>query len=519
MPTRILHREWTVCTALLVLALAACSGDTVAPPPPPPPPPPVVVAVTPATVSLGAGGTQAFTASVANATNTAVTWAANGGTITGTGASIIWVAPATGGSFTITATSAADPTKSGSATATVTPAAVTILPATVTLFRLQPQAFTATVAGVASGEPTGVTWTTSCGTSTPDAGGLSYTAPAEAGSCMVTATSVLDPTKSASATVTVRPDWLVNNTDDASDGACTWTHCSLREALTAANATPALDTILLGTPAAAPAGGTGVMAAPLTGTITLTSALPVITAPVALIGPGAASLTINANASPGAQRRVLNFDGDFAAVVRGLTLTGGVASGAAGVALGAGVDVSFIGVIITGNESLTGAGGGMGVVGGSTARLENSSVTHNTAGGQNAAGGGISVVQNGTLVMTGGSVSNNSVPLGWAGGIRLFDGSVTLNGVAVNANSAMLVSGGGGIMAEGTGSLTLQNGSVSGNTTAGGGGGIWVRGDIATTISGTTVADNTAGASGGGLQFDNSMASIVIQGATVTGNT
>src|SRR5687767_12844244 len=36
---------------------------------------------------------------------------------------------------------------------------------------------------------------------------------------------------------------LVNTTDDASDGACNATHCSLREAIIAANTTAALDTI------------------------------------------------------------------------------------------------------------------------------------------------------------------------------------------------------------------------------------------------------------------------------------
>ena len=59
--------------------------------------------------------TQAFAANVRGAFNTAVTWSANGGSFSGS----TWTAPSTTGTYTITATSVADPTKSNSTTVTV----------------------------------------------------------------------------------------------------------------------------------------------------------------------------------------------------------------------------------------------------------------------------------------------------------------------------------------------------------------------------------------------------------------
>jgi serine protease len=91
---------------------------------------PVMVAVTPGTVTLSAGATQAFTATLTNTANTAVTWEVNGtaggsattGMISAAG---LYTAPASVSStltVTITATSAADASRSGTAQVTVTSA-------------------------------------------------------------------------------------------------------------------------------------------------------------------------------------------------------------------------------------------------------------------------------------------------------------------------------------------------------------------------------------------------------------
>lgn len=513
MPFAARSRSRWAPTLLSLILLAACGGDD-----PVSPGDPVSVSLTPTTATVPAAGSQSFTATVSNADNTAVTWSANGGVVSGTAATVNWLAPPTGGQYTITATSVEDPTKSASATVTVSSAAVTVTPATISLFRGQPQAFTAAVGGVAAGQE-GVTWSVSCGTADPAGLNMAYIAPTTAGTCTVTAASTLDPTQSGSATVTVRPDWLVTTTADDAGEACSWDGCTLRAAIALALANPGLDTILVGTGAPNPASGSGPFAnGPVTGVITLTSALPQITSPLVILGPGAANLTIDANASPGSPRRVLDFNGEFSGTVSGLTLRGGIAAGTGGVAVGGGADITLRNVVITDNESTAGGGGGLGVITGSTARLENTVVDGNRATGPNNAAGGINVVQNSTLLMTGGSISGNEVPQGWGGGIRLFDGTITLTNVEIAENEAGLgTAGGGGIMAEGQGALTVDGGTVADNVTTGAGGGMWLRGSIATTVTGTTISGNVSATGGGGFQVEGSV-NFRLEGATVTDN-
>ncbi len=90
----------------------------------PPPSQAVVVSISPSTASLTVDGTQQFTATVSNTTNTAVNWSVNNtaggnttlGTISSTG---LYTAPdlvPSSNSVTVTATSQADTTKSASAT-------------------------------------------------------------------------------------------------------------------------------------------------------------------------------------------------------------------------------------------------------------------------------------------------------------------------------------------------------------------------------------------------------------------
>lgn len=158
----------------------------------------IAVTITPASVSVGVGASQSFSALVSGTTNGAVTWTVTGGSITPAG---LFTAPSTPGTVTVTATSVADSTKKASATITVTsvaqPVAVSISPASATLTAGATQAFSAVVTGTAY---TAVTWTTTGGSITP--AGL-YTAPSTAGSATITATSVADSTKKASATVTI----------------------------------------------------------------------------------------------------------------------------------------------------------------------------------------------------------------------------------------------------------------------------------------------------------------------------
>ena len=157
----------------------------------------VSISVAPSTVSLSTGGQKQFTASVSGSSNTAVTWAASGGSVTSGG---LYTAPSSAGTYTVTATSAADSTKSASAVVTVSQPAqlsVSISPTTASISTGAQKQFAASVSGSTN---TAVTWAASGGSVT--SGGL-YTAPSSAGTYTVTATSAADSTKSATAVVTV----------------------------------------------------------------------------------------------------------------------------------------------------------------------------------------------------------------------------------------------------------------------------------------------------------------------------
>src|SRR6266851_5523962 len=79
----------------------------------------VVVTVTPATAAVQSAGTAQFTALVSNTSNVAVTWKASPGTISSAG---LYQAPTVSVTTpaTLTATSVADPTKSATASVTIT---------------------------------------------------------------------------------------------------------------------------------------------------------------------------------------------------------------------------------------------------------------------------------------------------------------------------------------------------------------------------------------------------------------
>lgn len=177
---------------------------------------PVSVTVSPKTPNVQASKTQQFTATVANTSNTAVTWQVNNvtggnsmvGTISATG---LYTAPATvpaSNPVTVKAISVADNTKSDTATVTITPAvAVTVSPKTATVVTSTTQQFTATVTNASN---TSVTWQVNnvtggnATTGTISGTGL-YTAPATvpAGAVTVKAISVADTTRSDTAAVTV----------------------------------------------------------------------------------------------------------------------------------------------------------------------------------------------------------------------------------------------------------------------------------------------------------------------------
>lgn len=185
--------------------------------------PMVAVTVSPVMPSVTVNTTQQFTATVTGTAITAVTWSVSCasppcGTINAAG---LFTAPAAvpTGNVTVTATSTDGTNTMGTASVTILPlVAVSVSPTPVTLTVTQGQQFTATVTGTAN---TAVNWGVDpdgAGPATPIPGGNStfgtvnsngaYSAPTTVPSpatFFVVATSVADPTKSATATVTIAP--------------------------------------------------------------------------------------------------------------------------------------------------------------------------------------------------------------------------------------------------------------------------------------------------------------------------
>ncbi len=200
----------------------------------------IAVNLTPTSSSVTTGATRQFTASVTGSSNASVMWTVQEGHMGGSvSTSGLYTAPATTGTFHVMATSVADTTKSASSTVTVTAptptptstpiptpiptlvptptptptlaptptptpvviVAVTLSPASASAVTGANRQFTATVTGLTN---TAVTWSVQEGSAggTVSASGL-YSAPAVAGTYHVKAISVADPTKSATATITV----------------------------------------------------------------------------------------------------------------------------------------------------------------------------------------------------------------------------------------------------------------------------------------------------------------------------
>jgi cytochrome b involved in lipid metabolism len=165
---------------------------------------PISVQIAPTNATAEVGGTVHFTPTVTNST-AGIAWTVTPSSLGTISSSGLFTAVTAGGG-TVTATSTQDTTKSASASVTVnaTPPpvpqtiAVTVSPSALSLNVGAKAQFTATV----TNSTQGVTWSATSSIGTIDASGM-FTAGATAGTGMVTATSIDDPTKSHSVQVTV----------------------------------------------------------------------------------------------------------------------------------------------------------------------------------------------------------------------------------------------------------------------------------------------------------------------------
>ncbi len=169
----------------------------------------IQVDVIPSSATMALGESLALTASVTANVKT-VAWSVaetGGGTVTAAG---VYTAPQTAGTYTVVATSTADPTKSGASAITVTAppppppppptVAISITPQTASIATGNSFQFAASITGSTN---VGVTWSVAeSGGGTVNASGL-YITPATAGTYHVVATSQADTSKTASAAVTV----------------------------------------------------------------------------------------------------------------------------------------------------------------------------------------------------------------------------------------------------------------------------------------------------------------------------
>lgn len=191
----------------------------------------VAITINPNNATLRVGTTQQFTANVTWTSRTAVAWTVSGAGCIGVACGTISInglyvppssvpSPAT---VTVKATSVADPTKSASANVAIVGAVAVLLSITPTSASVPTagmQLFAASVTGTSN---TAVTWGlsgagcsgSSCGTLSTSSLSAVYLAPSVAptpASVNVIATSVVDPTKSASANLIIVPAVVVGVT-------------------------------------------------------------------------------------------------------------------------------------------------------------------------------------------------------------------------------------------------------------------------------------------------------------------
>jgi hypothetical protein len=163
------------------------------------------ITITPSTLRMPTGSNQAFGYTLLAPTNR-VTWSVTGGSITSEG---VLTAPTVPGTYSVTVTSVDDPSRFATAIITVyeeivtVPVCVAVSPSTVSLYASGTSIFGSTVSAGA-GSSLAVTWSATGGTIIPIGENQGYyTAPDQAGTYTVTATSLADPSKSASLVVTV----------------------------------------------------------------------------------------------------------------------------------------------------------------------------------------------------------------------------------------------------------------------------------------------------------------------------
>jgi hypothetical protein len=234
------------------------------------------------------------------------------------------------------------------------------------------------------------------------------------------------------------------------------------------------------------AGGSDTITFSVTGTITLTSALPSISSDLAITGPGVNLLTVSGNNA----LRVFRTAGTAALTISNL-------------------------MIANGNAASGNFGGGVYHTSSSTLTISNCVIRNCSA----LIGGGVFNESTAIVNITNSSIRNCSASVGGGGVYNNVAGTINIIGCTLNNNSATSGAAGGGLFNnDNSGShINITNSTFSGNSGSGGAGLFSARGAVA--VTNCTFASNPGGAiaiSAGSLQLKNS---IVAQsgGADISG--
>ena len=301
-----------------------------------------------------------------------------------------------------------------------------------------------------------------------------------------TLTITNDDNPAANATFTV------NTTDDLDNGACLTAHCSLREAINAANLLPDANTINFNIPGGDPGCTGGVC------TINLTSALPALNSDMTINGSGASTLTVQRSTAPATPDfRILQINAGRTVTIDALTIANGQVSDSSG--LGGGISnrgtLTITNSAISGNQINSGSTQfGGGIYNNGSLNLINSTLSGNSVSGGDARGGGI-YINSGPVNIINSTLSGNSANGGGAGtstggGLRLQSGTVTITNSTVSGNSATgsPTNQGGGIFWSG-GTLNIRNTIIALNNSDSG---VDIFGSVSSL--GHNVIGNTSGA-------------------------
>jgi CSLREA domain-containing protein len=272
------------------------------------------------------------------------------------------------------------------------------------------------------------------------------------------------------------PVFTVNTSDDIDDGTASLAHCSLREAIHAANAYPGAAGILFARDEPGIHTGVGALIALTGGELLVTNHLNVT-------GPGAGALSISGNNAS----RVFHIVSNQTVTLAGLTIADGRTNNAGGGGVLSSGRLTVSGCVVTNCSGSI--GGGLRNLNG-TLEVDGCLLISNRA--INALGGsGGGIGNDGSLLVARSRIYGNRAGLG--GGVFNWSGTASLLSSTLAGNEA---DNGGGLRNDGT-NVTVTHCTISGNAANFGGGVYNLTGALA--LDSCTLAGNSATNSGGGI--------------------